>query len=76
VLSEAIQTVLRKHGGELPYERMKELTRGVAVSEIEIREFLSGLDLPESDRDKLLKLVPRDYIGYAPSIARGHQHSD
>lgn len=73
VLSEAIQTVLRKQGGELPYERMKALTRGVAVSEIEIREFISGLDLPQSDRDKLLKLVPRDYIGYAATIARGDQ---
>ncbi len=71
VLSEAIQTVLRKQGGELPYERMKALTRGVTVSEIEIREFISGLDLPQSDRDKLLKLVPRDYIGYAATIARG-----
>ncbi len=70
VLSEAIQTILRKHGGELPYERMKELTRGVTVSEIEIREFISGLELPESDRNKLLKLVPRDYIGYAAAIAR------
>ena len=75
VLSEAIQTVLRKHGGELPYERMKELTRGVAVSEIEIREFISGLDLPQSDLDKLLKLAPRDYIGYAPAIARGDKSS-
>ncbi len=76
VLSEAIQTVLRKHGGELPYERMKELTRGVAVSEIEIQEFISGLDLPQSDLDKLLKLVPRDYIGYAADIARDDNASD
>ncbi len=75
VLSEAIQTVLRKHGGELPYERMKDLTRGVTVSEIEIREFISGLDLPASDRDKLLKLTPRDYIGYAASIARDEKSS-
>ncbi len=70
VLSEAIQTILRKHGSELPYERMKELTRGVTVSEIEIREFISGLNLPESERDKLLKLTPRDYTGYAAIIAR------
>ena len=76
VLSEAIQTVLRKYGSELPYERMKELTRGVAVSEIEIREFISGLDLPESDRETLLKLVPREYIGYAADIARGQEPSD
>ncbi len=76
VLSEAIQTILRKHGGELPYERMKELTRGVSVSEIEIREFISGLDLPESDRKKLSKLTPRDYIGYAVAIARGEIESD
>ena len=75
VLSEAIQTVLRKHGGELPYERMKELTRGVTVSEIEIREFISGLDLPESDREKLLKLTPREYTGHAASIARGSSNS-
>ena len=71
VLSEAIQTVLRKHGGELPYEKLKELTRGVTVSQSEIASFINELELPDDEKQRLLELTPGDYIGNAQTLADG-----
>ena len=69
VLSEAVQTVLRKYGSELPYEQLKELTRGVVVSQTEIASFINNLDLPDNEKQKLLKMTPADYIGIARRLA-------
>ena len=71
VLSEAIQTVLRKHGSELPYEKLKELTRGVVVTQSEIASFINELELPDDEKLRLLELVPGDYIGNAAKLAEG-----
>ena len=70
VLSEAVQTVLRKYGSELPYEQLKELTRGVVVSQTEIASFINNLDLPDNEKQKLLKMTPADYIGIASNLAK------
>ena len=70
VLSEAIQTVLRKHGSECPYEELKKLTRGATVSSGMIVDFVSGLDLPDEEKRKLLAMTPQSYIGIASSLAR------
>ncbi len=69
VLSEAVQTVLRKHGGELPYEKLKELTRGVTISPSEIETFINELDLPDDEKRRLLELTPADYTGIAEQLA-------
>ena len=65
VLAEPIQTVMRKAGMANPYERLKELTRGQTVTRETIRAFIEGLDLPESDKARLLALTPASYIGLA-----------
>lgn len=70
VLSEAVQTVLRKHGSELPYEKLKELTRGVTISPSEIESFINELDLPEDEKRRLLELTPADYTGIADHLAK------
>ncbi len=70
VLSEAVQTVLRKHGGELPYEKLKELTRGVIISPGEIESFINELDLPDDEKRRLLELTPADYTGIAEQLAK------
>ncbi|MDE0308333.1 MAG: adenylosuccinate lyase [Acidiferrobacterales bacterium] len=70
VLSEAVQTVLRKHGGELPYEKLKELTRGVAISAAQIESFISELDLPDEEKRRLSELTPADYRGIAEQLAK------
>ena len=65
VLAEAMQTVMRRHGIEEPYEKLKELTRGQRVTLAILREFIAGLDLPAQDKAALAKLSPGDYIGNA-----------
>ncbi|AKJ63306.1 adenylosuccinate lyase [Kiritimatiella glycovorans] len=70
VLAEPVQTVMRKAGLEHPYERLKELTRGKAVTRESLHEFIRGLELPEEDRDRLLALTPAAYIGLAADLAR------
>ncbi|KAL5219239.1 hypothetical protein ABZP36_019923 [Zizania latifolia] len=71
VLAEPIQTVMRRYGIPEPYEKLKELTRGQAVTKDSIRKFIEGLDLPEAARSPLLKLTPHSYIGEAENLARG-----
>ncbi len=69
VLAEGIQTVMRRHGLERPYERLKELTRGRAAGRDAIREFVAGLALPPAARAELLALEPKNYLGFARELA-------
>jgi adenylosuccinate lyase len=69
VLAEAVQTVMRRHGLEDPYEQLKELTRGRAIDRRTMREFIAKLDLPAEARARLEKLQPRDYVGLAGELA-------
>ena len=66
VLAEPIQTVMRKHGIEKPYEKLKELTRGKdGITETTIRAFIETLEIPAEDKQRLLDLTPAAYIGRA-----------
>jgi len=65
VLGEAIQTVMRRHGLPEPYEQLKRLTRGKRVDRVAMREFISGLALPEADKQRLLEMTPASYVGNA-----------
>lgn len=68
VLGEAIQTVMRKAGIANPYEQMKTLTRGVQVTQEDIRTFIEKLDIPDQDKQYLLTLTPATYIGLASEL--------
>ena len=70
VLGEAIQTVMRRHGLENPYEQLKELTRGRRITPEQLREFISGLEIPTDDKHRLLALAPASYTGLAARLAR------
>jgi len=70
VLAEAIQTVMRRHGIEQPYEKLKELTRGADMSRETIQAFVATLELPEEARQQLLALTPAAYIGNATAQAK------
>jgi adenylosuccinate lyase len=70
VLAEAVQTVMRRHGIEQPYEKLKELTRGQAITRDTLRTFIDGLALPDEARDALLSLTPGTYTGNAGKQAR------
>ena len=70
VLGEAVQTVMRRHGIEKPYEKLKALTRGRRINADDIAEFIATLDLPESVKKQLLSLTPANYIGNAADQAK------
>ena len=71
VLAEPIQTVMRRHGLDMPYERLKELTRGQAVTPEAIRAFVREQEgLPDDARDALLELTPASYTGCAAALAK------
>ena len=71
VLAEAIQTVMRKHGIDEPYEKLKRLTRGKRVTAAELAAFVDSLELPEEARRALRELDPSSYTGNAEEMARG-----
>lgn len=62
--------VMRRYGVPEPYEKLKELTRGRAVTKESIREFTEGLELPEEAKAALLRSTPQSYIGAAESLAK------
>ena len=70
VLAEAIQTVMRRYGIETPYEKLKALTRGQAITPQTLHAFIKGLDIPAAEKDRLLTLTPGGYIGNAPEQAK------
>ncbi|MGB0514652.1 MAG: adenylosuccinate lyase [Wenzhouxiangellaceae bacterium] len=70
VLAEPVQTVMRIHAIEQPYEQLKHLTRGQGIDPQRLREFVAGLDLPEHARQRLLELRPETYTGNAAAMAR------
>jgi adenylosuccinate lyase len=69
VLGEAVQTVMRRHGIEKPYEKLKELTRGRQVTAESMRVFIEQLAIPEEARKRLLAMRPDTYIGDAAAQA-------
>ena len=70
VLAEPVQTVMRRYGIENPYEQLKELTRGKGISKEGLREFITGLAIPDSAKQLLLEMTPSNYIGIAAELAR------
>ncbi len=71
VLAEPIQTVMRRYGLPNPYERLKELTRGKAITREAIAGFIDTLvELPEGERARLKELTPGSYTGCAEALAK------
>lgn len=68
VISEAIQTVLRKNGIPDAYEKLKELTRGKETTPAIMKEFIEGLEIKDEDKQRLLKLTPQNYLGLANKL--------
>jgi adenylosuccinate lyase len=69
VLAEAVQSVMRRYGIPEPYEKLKALTRGQAVSKDLLQEFIGTLDIPDEEKKRLLDLTPDTYTGVAADLA-------
>ena len=70
VLAEAIQTALRVANVEMPYEKLKALTRGKQVTLEDLATFIDGLDIGPEMKAQLRNLRPETYTGLAGILAR------
>ena len=70
VLAEALQTVMRRYGIEEPYEKLKALTRGQAVTRELLGNFIDTLDIPAEVKNELKQLTPASYTGNAATQAK------
>jgi adenylosuccinate lyase len=70
VLGEAVQTVMRAHGIPDAYDRLKSFTRGRPIDKEAMRQFIASLDLPPAEKERLLCLEPKHYVGLAPVLAK------
>jgi len=69
VVSEAIQTILRRENYPEPYESLKELTRGKnKIDRITIEKFIEGLKIPKRVKEELKAITPENYTGILPEI--------
>src|SRR5436190_19393820 len=64
VVSEAIQTILRRENYPNPYEALKELTRGnQQIDKKSIHQFIDKLKISDEIRKELKKISPHNYTG-------------
>lgn len=64
VVSEAIQTVLRREGYPQPYEALKELTRtNKLITEEIMNQFIDGLNITDELKVRLKNITPFTYTG-------------
>ena len=70
VLTEAIQTVMRKHHLKGGYEIMKKITRGRTIEKKDLHDIINTLDIPRAEKSKLLKLTPSTYLGLSSKLAK------
>ncbi|CAD83459.1 adenylosuccinate lyase [Candidatus Blochmanniella floridana] len=69
ILSEAIQTVMKKYNIHNSYERTKDFIFNEKVNPDTIKKFIESLPLPTSEKTRLQHITPSEYIGLAPDIA-------
>lgn len=71
IVTEAIQTILRKHGRGDAYDMMKEASRGKKLTLEELRIFVTKLDVLDTVKQEILIVLdPERYIGLASKLAR------
>lgn len=64
VVTEGIQTVLRREGYPNPYEALKELSRtNKKIDAAAIREFISQLKISDALKEELYNITPQNYTG-------------
>jgi len=65
VVSEGIQTVLRREGFSKPYEALKELTRTSeeSIDKYKLNSFIDGLEVSSEVKEELKAITPFNYTG-------------
>lgn len=69
VVSEAIQTILRRENYPKPYEALKELTRGNNhITKKTMHQFIDSLKIDSELKKELKKISPHNYTGDSPKF--------
>ena len=64
VISEAIQTILRRENYPDPFEKLKDLTRGnKGINRTTLHNFIDGLDISAKVKSELKRITPENYTG-------------
>ena len=70
ILTEAIQTLLRKNGIEDSYTKIKSISRGKKLDYHSYIKIIDDLKINKADKELLLNLTPKKYIGLADKLAK------
>ncbi|WP_343192362.1 adenylosuccinate lyase [Buchnera aphidicola (Formosaphis micheliae)] len=68
VLSEAIQTVMKKYNINNAYEQLKKFTCGKKINSTNLHVFINNLPIPIQEKKRLIKFTPSNYIGDAVQL--------
>jgi len=70
VVTEAIQTILRREGFPEPYEALKQFSRGKKrIAKADVHDFIDSLDVSDDTKDELKALSPEKYLGVSQSLS-------
>tara|TARA_B100000524_G_scaffold135314_1_gene67534 strand:- start:284 stop:1657 length:1374 start_codon:yes stop_codon:yes gene_type:complete len=70
ILTEAIQTILRKNSIEDSYTKIKSISRGKKLDYHSYIKIIDDLKINKADKELLLSLTPKKYIGLADKLAK------
>lgn len=70
IITEGIQTMLKAHGDEKGYEKLKGLSHGKKLTPTQLKNFVEKINLPDKTKQQLLKLTPKNYLGLAKQLTK------
>lgn len=76
VITEAIQTILRREGIADAYEQVKAMSRGKELTLDDIHAAIDEFEIDQSTKNELHSLSPEEYVGIAEHLVTEHPHSD
>lgn len=68
ILTEAVQTLLRRAGVGNAYDIVKNLARGEEIKESDWKDWVNKLGVDEKTKEELINLTPQGYIGKAKEL--------
>ncbi|CAL4321473.1 adenylosuccinate lyase [Buchnera aphidicola] len=68
ILTEAIQTVMRRFSIKDSYEKLKEEIKKNKINSENISKFIDNLSIPKEEKERLKRLTPSNYIGLSVEL--------